>query len=73
LKATSSAGLTPPRAVSATRAFARTDTFMPMKPAAAEKAPPITKPTAVRTSSAIASTIASTTATPPMIWYWRFR
>ena len=29
-KATSSAGPTPPRAASATRALARTDTFMPM-------------------------------------------
>ena len=63
----------PPRAASATRALARTETFMPMKPAAAEKTPPITKPIAVSMSSAIASTIASTTATMPMIWYWRFR
>ena len=31
----------PPRAASATRALARTDTFMPMKPAAAEARPPI--------------------------------
>ena len=37
----------PPRAASATRALARTETFMPMKPAAAEKAPPIRKPIAV--------------------------
>ena len=73
LKATSSAAGTPPRALSATRAFARTDTFMPMKPAAPENTPPITKPIAVSMSSAIASRIASTTATAPMIWYWRVR
>ena len=63
----------PPRADSATRAFARTDTFMPMKPAAAEKVPPIRKPIAVSMSSAIAIRTASTTATTPMIWYWRVR
>ena len=79
LKATSSAFDTPPRALSATRALARTDTFMPMKPAEAEKVPPIRKPMAIRmpsdpcASSAIASTTARTTATPPMIVYWRRR
>ena len=73
LKATSSAAETPPRADSATLAFARTDTFMPMKPAAPEKAPPMAKPMAVSMLSAIASRIASTTATMPMIWYWRLR
>ena len=36
----------PLRADSATRALARTDTFMPMKPAAAEKVPPIRNPIA---------------------------
>ncbi len=51
LKATSSAFDTPPRALSATRALARTDTFMPMKPAAAEKVPPIRKPMAIRMPS----------------------
>ena len=49
LKATSSAGGTPPRAASATRAFARTERFMPMNPAAPESAPPIMKPIAVST------------------------
>ncbi len=79
LKATSSALETPERADSATRAFARTETFMPMKPAAPEKMPPIRKPIAIRmpsaseASRAIASTIASTTATPAMIVYWRRR
>ena len=79
LNATSSARDTPLRADSATRAFARTETFMPMKPAAPEKVPPMRKPIATRmpsascASRAIASTIASTTATPPMIVYWRLR
>jgi hypothetical protein len=44
--ATLSAGETPPRAASATRALARTDTFMPMKPVAPDRMPPITKPAA---------------------------
>ena len=79
MKATSSAFETPERADSATRALARTETFMPMKPAAPEKVPPIRKPMATRmpsaseASRAIASTIASTTATPAMIVYWRRR
>jgi hypothetical protein len=68
-----SAAGTPPRAASATRALARTETFIPMKPAAPEKVPPMMKPIAVRMSSAIAITIAITTATPAMIVYWRFR
>ena len=79
LNATSSARETPERADSATRALARTETFMPMKPAAPERVPPIRKPSAVRipsrswASSATPSTIASTTATPAMIVYWRRR
>ena len=44
--ATVSAGETPPRAASATRALERTDTFMPMKPAEPERMPPTAKPTA---------------------------
>jgi hypothetical protein len=47
LKATSSAGGTPPRAASATRALARTETFIPMKPAEPERMPPKTNPIAV--------------------------
>ena len=66
LKATSSACETPLRAASATRALARTDTFMPMKPAAPEKVPPISEADrrSVRSVERDASTIASTTATP---------
>src|SRR5215211_5287754 len=50
LKATSRAADTPLRAVSATRVFARTETFMPMKPADAERVPPIRKPMPVSMS-----------------------
>jgi len=74
LKATSSAGAMPPRAASATRVFARTETFMPMKPAAAERLPPIRNPIAVFTSRPIAITIARITATTPIVSrYWRVR
>ena len=73
LKATSSAGGTPPRAASATRVLARTETFIPMKPVAPESTAPITKPTAVFQSCRSKSTIASGTATAAMIVYWRFR
>ena len=61
----------PPRAASATRAFERTDTFMPMKPAAPERMPPMTKPMPVvrlLVTSQIA--MASGTATMAMIEYW---
>ncbi len=47
LKAMSSAGDTPRFAASAVRTFERTATFMPMKPAAAEKTAPMRKPIAV--------------------------
>jgi hypothetical protein len=73
LNATSSAGEVPPRAASATRAFMRTDTFIPMKPAAAEKLPPMMKPMATRTFSAMSRTTASTIPITPMIVYWRLR
>ena len=45
--ATFSAGCRPSRAASAVRAFERTATFMPMKPAAAESTAPIRNPNAV--------------------------
>ena len=74
MKAASSAGGMPPRAASATRAFERTDTFMPMKPAAPERTPPITKPMpVVMLLVARVTRIASGMATPAMIVYWRFR
>ena len=46
---------------------------MPMKPAAAESTPPMTKPIAVSMLMSRAIATASTTATPAMITYWRFR
>ena len=73
LKAMSSAGGMPPRAASATRAFARTERFIPMNPAEPERTPPITKPIAVSTFCSGISRIATTTPTPAMIVYWRFR
>ena len=73
-KAASSARrATPPRAASATRAFARTETFMPMKPAAADSRPPIAKPIATSMFCSGISAMNSTTPTPAMTVYWRVR
>ena len=72
-KATSSAGPMPPRAASATRALARTETFMPMKPAAPEATPPITKPIATSMSWRKISATKRTTPTMAIVVYWRRR
>ena len=72
-KATSSARDTPLRAASATRALARTDTFMPMYPAAAENRPPIKKPIATRMFWRGMRMMKRTTPTPAIVVYWRFR
>ena len=73
--ATFRARATPLFAASATRVFARTATFMPMKPAAAEKTAPIRKPIAVPQPRSFQSPITRkrTTATPEMVMYWRRR
>ncbi len=63
----------PPRAASATRAFERTDTFMPMKPAAADAIPPMAKPIATSMSCRKISAMNSTTPTIPIVVYWRRR
>jgi hypothetical protein len=63
----------PLRAASATRALARTDTFIPMKPAAAENRPPIAKPIATSMFCSGISTMNSTTPTIPIVVYWRRR
>ena len=63
----------PPRAASATRAFARTETFMPMKPAAAENRPPMAKPIATRMFCSGISAMNRTTPTMPIVVYWRRR
>ena len=71
--ATSSAGPTPLRAASATRALARTETFIPMKPADADSSPPMRKPTA---TSMFCSGISATNRTAPtiaIVVYWRRR
>ena len=68
-------------AASAVRTLARTETFMPMKPAAAEATAPIRKPMAAfqpRSDELTASPRnpmmrKSTAATPAMIVYWRVR
>ena len=72
-KATSSAGPMPPRAASATRALARTETFMPMKPADAEATPPMRKPMATSMFWSGIRATKSTTPTIPITVYWRRR
>ena len=71
--ATSSAGPMPPRAASATRALERTDTFMPMKPAEADRMPPTRKPTATSMSWRSSSRTNRTTPTMAIVVYWRRR
>jgi len=81
LKATPSAGPSPPRAASAVRTLARTDTFIPMNPAAADATAPMRNPIAAFQPSRLESTACpsraittnSTTATPAMIVYCRRR
>jgi len=53
--------------------LARTDTFMPMKPAAPDRMPPMAKPTATEKSWMKISATNSTTPTRAMIWYCRVR
>ncbi len=72
-KATCSAGETPALAASATRAFERTDTFMPMYPVAPERTPPIAKPPATAMFCTKISATNNTTPTTAMVAYWRFR
>ena len=73
LKAMSSDGGIPPRAASATLAFARTERFMPMNPAEPESVPPMTNPIAVCTFWRGIRRIATTTPTPAMIMYCLLR
>ncbi len=73
--ATFSAALTPCRAASAVRTFARTATFIPMKPAAAERTAPIRKPNAVPQPRSFQSPMPrnSTAATTEIVMYCRRR
>ena len=72
-KATLSAGWTPLRAASATRAFERTETFMPMYPVEPERMPPIRKPQATAMFWMKIRATKSTTPTAAIVAYWRFR
>ena len=63
----------PPRAASATRALARTETFMPMKPADADARPPIKKPIATSMSCRKISATNRTAPTTAIVVYWRRR
>ena len=68
-KAICSASFKPVRAASAVRTLARTETFMPMAPAAPERIAPMAKPMAVALSRKIAITINNTRPTAPMVLY----
>ncbi len=59
---------------SVVRTLARTETSMPMKPAAPESTAPSTKPTGdSQFLKKMAMAMATTTPTMAMVWYWRFR
>ena len=72
-KATLSAGEMPPRAASATRELARTETFMPMYPAEPDRIPPIAKPQATAMFWMKINATNITTPTTAIVRYWRFR
>ena len=57
----------------AVRTLARTETFMPMKPAAPESTAPIRKPTAASLPRRMNSRMRMTTPTMAMVVYWRRR
>jgi hypothetical protein len=60
-------------AACAVRTFARTETFMPMKPAAPESTAPIRKPIATQLPSRIQRPTNTTAPTPVIVMYWRLR
>ena len=57
----------------AVRTFARTETFMPMKPAAPDRIAPIAKPAATVHESSRPSPTNTTTPTPAIVVYCRLR
>ena len=57
----------------AVRTLARTETFMPMKPAMPESTAPMRKPTATGQDSRKPRITKMTTPTPAMVLYWRRR
>ena len=73
LKASSRPPPSEPIAAWAVRTLARTDTFMPMKPARPESTAPIAKPTATSQPRNQPTTRKITTPTPAMVVYWRLR
>ena len=73
LKATSSPSESDTEAACAVRTFARTETFMPMKPAAPDRIAPIAKPIPTSVPSSQTRTKNRTIPTAPMVRYWRFR
>ncbi len=60
-------------AACAVRTLARTETFMPMKPAAPDRIAPTAKPIATSQPSSSPTTTKITMPTMPMVAYWRFR
>ncbi len=73
-KAICRAALRPSLAACAVRTFERTETFMPMKPAAPERMAPMAKPIAVgQPIGEKPIRRKSTTPTSPIVRYWRFR
>jgi hypothetical protein len=60
-------------AACAVRTLARTETFMPMKPAAPESTAPIRKPVATSPPSRMKIPTNTTAPTIATVMYWRFR
>ncbi len=60
-------------AACAVRTLARTETFMPMKPAAPDRIAPMAKPAATVQESNRPSPMKTTTPTPAMVVYCRLR
>ena len=60
-------------AACAVRTLARTETFMPMKPAAPDRMAPMAKPIATVQDSNRPSAMKTTTPTPAMVMYCRRR
>ena len=60
-------------AACAVRTLARTETFMPMKPASPDSTAPIRKPIATSAPRKHQTMTKITTPTTPIVAYWRFR
>ena len=73
LKATSRPPPSDTVAAWAVRTLARTETFMPMKPAAPDSTAPIRKPTPTCQPRNQVRTTKSTMPTAPIVMYWRRR